>query len=299
MTELDLNKRITDPGSFPKVILLDTITHCNLRCSMCGHPFMKRKKGKMSMSLFKKVIDEIASVDPNIRVWMVFYGEALMLKYKLLWMINYAKNKGMNDIVLNSNATLLDEEMAIGLIDSGLDAIYIGIDAFNKETYDKLRIGGDYDQVVKNVNRLFELKKEHGATHPEVYVQFVEMEDNQTQVEDFKKYWSERGAIVKIRPKVTWAGTVKPFKMVEKERYPCHWGMQSFNILWDGKVALCAVDYDGKFIAGDVSTNSIQEVWSAKLKEIRKLQTDGKYDELPEFCRDCKDWQAAQSVYYQ
>ncbi|KAF5083719.1 Radical SAM superfamily protein [anaerobic digester metagenome] len=296
---LNKEKRIADPGSFPKVVLLDTITHCNLRCSMCGHPFMTRKKGKMSMPLFKKIIDEIESFDPNTRVWMVYYGEALMLKYKLLWMINYAKNKGLTDIVLNSNGTLLTEEMAIGLIDSGLDAIYIGIDAFNQGTYEKLRVGGDYDNVVKNVSRLLELKTELGVAHPEVYVQFVEMEDNFDQIEDFKKFWSERGAIVKIRPKVTWAGTVEPFKMVEKQRYPCHWGMQSFNILWDGKVTLCAVDYDGKFIAGDVSKQSIREIWSGKLKDIRKIQVEGKYHALPDFCRDCKDWQAAQSEYYQ
>jgi radical SAM protein with 4Fe4S-binding SPASM domain len=296
---LDLNQRIEDPGYFPKVILLDTITHCNLRCSMCGHPFMTRKKGKMSMSLYKKIINEIAAVDPTTRVWMVFYGEALMLKYKLIWMIDYAKKKGLSDVVLNSNGNLLDDEMVAGLIEAGLDAIYIGIDAFNKTTYEKLRVGGDFEKVVSNVNRLLDLKRESGVTHPEVFVQFVEMEDNYNQIEDFKKYWSERGAVVKIRPKVTWAGTVKPFKMTEMKRYPCHWGMQSFNILWDGKVVLCAVDYDGKFIAGDVSKDTIQQVWSDKLKEIRKLQRDQRYEELPEFCRNCKDWQAAKSTYYQ
>jgi radical SAM protein with 4Fe4S-binding SPASM domain len=266
---------------------------------MCGHPFMTRKKGKMSMSLFKKIINEIASVNPNTRVWMVFYGEALMLKYKLIWMIHYAKKMGLTDVVLNSNANLLDEEMAEGLIDAGLDAIYIGIDAFKKESYEKLRVGGDFDKTVKNVNRLLEIKKETGAAKPEVYVQFVEMEDNYSEVEDFKKYWSDRGAVVKIRPKVTWAGTVAPYNMVEKDRYPCHWGMQSFNILWDGKVALCAVDYDGRFIGGDVSEQSIQEIWAGKLKEIRDLHRKGRYDELPEFCCKCKDWQAAQSAYYQ
>jgi len=296
---LDFQKRLEDPGNFPKVVLIDTITHCNLRCSMCGHPFMTRPKGKMSMSLFKKIIDEIASVDPGTRVWMVFYGEALLLKYKLLWMISYAKKKGLTDVVLNSNGTLLDEEMAVGLIDAGLDALYIGIDAFDKETYEKLRVGGNYDNVVKNVNRMLEIKKEMGVSHPEVYVQFVEMEDNAHQLEDFKTYWSEKGAIVKIRPKVTWAGAVKPYKMIEKERYPCHWGMQSFNILWDGKVALCAVDYDGRYIAGDISKESIKSVWAGSLKKIRKMHAEGHYDDLPEFCRNCKDWQAAKSTYYQ
>ena len=296
---LDLQKRTEDPGDFPKVILIDTITHCNLRCSMCGHPFMTRQKGRMGMTLFKKIIDEVASVNPATRVWMVFYGEALLLKYKLLWMISYAKKKGLTDVVLNSNGNLMDEEMAIGLIDSGLDAIYIGIDAFNKETYEKLRVGGDYDKVMRNVNRLLDLKKELGVTHPQVYVQFVEMEDNFHQIDEFKKYWSERGAIVKIRPKVTWAGTVSPYKMVETKRYPCHWGMQSFNILWDGKVVLCAVDFDGQYMAGDVSKDTIQNIWMTNLKGIRELHARGRYDELPQFCRNCKDWQAARSSYYQ
>jgi radical SAM protein with 4Fe4S-binding SPASM domain len=76
--------------------------------------------------------------------------------------------------------------------------------------------------------------------------------------------------------------------------------MQCFNILWDGKVALCSVDYDGKFIAGDVSKNTIQEVWTGQnLKRIRDLQVSGNFKDLPDFCRDCKDWQAAKSTYYE
>lgn len=64
---------------FPKVVLIDTISYCNLKCSMCFYRNMKRKKGIMSWDLFTKIIDEIADVDKNVRVWMVFLGEALLL----------------------------------------------------------------------------------------------------------------------------------------------------------------------------------------------------------------------------
>jgi MoaA/NifB/PqqE/SkfB family radical SAM enzyme len=291
-------ERTEDAGSFPKTILIDTCAYCNLRCSMCGHRMMTREKGRMSMPLFRKIIDEIAEVDKSTRVWMVFFGEALILKYQLYWQILYAKRKGLTDVVLNSNGCLLDEESSRGLIESGLDAIYVGIDAFNPETYDKLRVGGNYDKVVANVNGLLELKRKLGTDKPEVFVQFVEMEDNEKEKDDFKEYWMARGATVKIRPKITWAGTVEPWKVKSIQRYPCYWVMRTCNICWDGRVVLCSVDYDAKFVAGNVNEDSIKSIWLGSLKKIRELHTDGGYDSLPAFCRDCTDWQMAKAAYY-
>jgi MoaA/NifB/PqqE/SkfB family radical SAM enzyme len=292
------DERTKDAGPFPKVILLDTTNFCNLRCSMCGHRLMTRKKGRMSMQLVRKLIDEIAAVDKTARVWMVFFGEALILRYQLYWEILYAKRKGLEDVVLNSNGCLLDEETCIGLIESGLDAIYVGIDAFNPETYAKLRVGGDYDKVVGNVNTLLDLERRMGVSKPEVFVQFVEMEDNTKEIEGFTNYWTERGATVKIRPKITWAGTVEPWNTKSVQRYPCYWAMRTCNIGWDGRVVLCSVDYDAKFVAGDVSKDSIQSVWLGSLKKIREMHLKGDYDSLPSFCRDCTDWQMARATYY-
>ena len=82
LTEQISSGRLEDAGDFPKVVLIDTISYCNLRCSMCVHSEMPRKKGIMSWNIFKKIIDEIAETDKNIRVWMVFFGEALILKRK-------------------------------------------------------------------------------------------------------------------------------------------------------------------------------------------------------------------------
>ena len=291
-------QRIKDAGAFPRVILIDTTNFCNLRCSMCGHRLMTREKGRMSMTLVRKIIDEIAEIDKTTRVWMVFVGEALILRYRLYWEILYAKRKGLEDVVLNSNGCLLDEETSMGLIESGLDAIYVGIDAFSPETYSKLRVGGDYSKVVANVNTLLGLERRMGVTKPQVFVQFVEMEENEKQVEDFRTYWTEQGATVKIRPKVTWAGTVDPWNTKSIQRYPCYWAMRTFNICWDGRVVLCSVDYDAKFVAGDVSKDSIQSVWLSSLNQIRDMHLKGNYDSLPPFCRDCTDWQMAKANFY-
>lgn len=292
------SERTQDAGQFPKVLLLDTTNYCNLKCSMCGRKSMQRPQGKMSMSLFRKIIDEIAEKDRTARVWMVFFGEALLLKHQLAWQILYAKRKGLTDVVLNSNGTLLTEENARCLIESGLDAIYIGIDAFDPVTYSENRVGGHYFTTVDNVNRLLELKKEYKSETPKVFVQFVVMENNKNQVDDFAKYWTDKGAEVKIRPKVTWAGTIEPYGIKNIDRYPCYWAMRTFNICWDGRVSLCSCDFDCKFNAGDINNESIQSVWLSSLKNIRDMHTNGKFNELPDFCRDCMDWQQARATYY-
>jgi radical SAM protein with 4Fe4S-binding SPASM domain len=295
--------RIDDSGDFPKVILIDTISYCNLRCSMCIHKNMKRKKGIMPWPLFKKIIDETARVDKNARVWMVFFGEALLLKKKqpsIFDMISYTKEKGLTDVVLNSNANLLDQETAEGLIKSGLDAIYIGIDAITPETYGKLRVGGNYEKVVENVIHLIRLKKAMNSAKPEVFVQFVEMETNEKEKEAFINFWKKQGAVVKIRPKVSWAGQIEAPNLIldNKNRWPCHWAMQTMSITDTGEVVTCAVDLDASFVAGDVNQNSLEEIWNGTLKDLRRLHLSKTFESLPDNCRDCRDWQSARSDYY-
>jgi MoaA/NifB/PqqE/SkfB family radical SAM enzyme len=295
--------RLEDAVGFPRVVLIDTVSYCNLKCSMCVHSAMTRKRGVMPWGLFTKIIDEIADIDPTVRVWMVFFGEALILKRtkpSIFDMIAYAKGKGLSDVVLNSNMNLLDAVSAGKLIKSGLDAIYIGIDAFRPETYAKLRVGGSYERVVAQTKRLLEMRGEMGSRTPDVYVQFVEMDINRDEKEDFISYWSALGANVKIRPKVSWGGMIDAPNLVlgREDRWPCYWAMRTMSITDRGLAVTCAVDLDARYVAGDLNESSIREIWNRPLKKLRRLHLEGKYDELPGICRDCRDWQSARADYY-
>ncbi|MGV8124383.1 MAG: radical SAM/SPASM domain-containing protein [Candidatus Xenobiia bacterium LiM19] len=295
--------RLDDAVGFPRVVLIDTVSYCNLKCSMCVHRTMTRKRGVMPWGLFTGIIDEIADTDPTVRVWMVFFGEALILKRttpSIFDMIAYAKGKGLTDVVLNSNMNLLDGASAKKLVASGLDAIYIGIDAFKPETYAKLRVGGSYDRVVKQTKGLIETRDEMGSRTPEVYVQFVEMDINKDEKDEFISYWSSCGANVKIRPKVSWGGMIEAPNLVlgREDRWPCYWAMRTMSITDRGLAVTCAVDLDARYVAGDVNERKISEIWNGPLKDLRRLHLEGRYDELPGICRDCRDWQSARADYY-
>jgi radical SAM protein with 4Fe4S-binding SPASM domain len=295
--------RLDDAGSFPKVVLIDTVSFCNLECSMCVHKDMQRPRGYMPWPLFEKIIDEIAVENPDARVWMVFFGEALMLRKRkptIFDKIRFAKEKGLRDVVLNSNANLLDAEAAQSLIDCGLDAIYIGIDAATPESYARIRVGGDFHKVVSNVRHLLKLKREQSADTPRVFTQFVEMDENREERDEFIRFWTEQGATVKIRPKVSWAGQIDAPNLTlgDDERWPCYWAMQSMSITDQGKVVTCAVDLDARFVAGDVNQDSLKSIWNERLRQNRELHLDRKWDALPEVCRNCRDWQSARADFY-
>jgi MoaA/NifB/PqqE/SkfB family radical SAM enzyme len=202
---------------------------------------------------------------------------------------------------MNSNGNLLGAEDAKKLIGSGLDAVYFGIDAARAETYERIRVGGNFQRTVDNIRGLVRLKKEMGADTPEVCVQFVEMDENEAEKGEFIDFWNQEGVKVKIRPKVSWAGMIDAPNLLlgNEERWPCHWAMQTLSVTDQGLVVTCAVDLDARLVAGDLNRQTIKEVWNGTLRDLRRFHLSGDYVSLPPHCRDCRDWQSARADYYQ
>jgi MoaA/NifB/PqqE/SkfB family radical SAM enzyme len=295
----DISKadRVSEASEFPKVILIDNCNACNLQCSMCDHKNMKRyrKVQLMDMGLYKKIIDEIAIENPEARVWQIFFGEPFLCR-DMARRIQYAKDKGLKDVVLNSNGVMMTEERARTVIQAGLDVMYVGIDAATANIYNQIRIGGNFRKAADNVLKYRDLLQIYGNGRQKLFVQFVVSDINEHEVEDFKAFWKKNGVNIKIRPKVSWAGLVDATNLQDNEkvlRKPCYWLMRTINICADGVVALCSVDVHCRVQCGDVKTQSIKEVWQGKLKEYRAMHREVRFVELPEMCLECADWQSA------
>lgn len=299
----DISKadRTQEAVYFPEVILIDNCNACNLRCSMCDHKNMKnyRKVQLMDFELYQKLIDEIAIENPKARVWEIFFGEPFLCR-DMARRVKYAKSKGLQDVVLNSNGVMMSEKRAKAVIQAGLDAMYVGIDAFTEETYNKIRVGGDFKKAVENVIRYRDLLGEYGNGEQKLFVQFVVGDINEDEVSDFKVFWKEKRISVKIRPKVSWAGLVDATNLAKNEeiiRKPCYWLMRTINICADGRIAFCSVDVHCRVTCGNVNTATIKEVWQGKLRQYRTLHKQDRFDQLPEMCRKCSDWQSAYASY--
>lgn len=96
------------------------------------------------------------------------------------------------------------------------------------------------------------------------------------------------------------AGLVEAKNLYENtqvNRKPCYWLMRTVNICADGRGTLCSVDVHCRVNCGDVNTLSIKEAWKGLLKEYRNMHKQGRFDNLPEMCQKCADWQSGYAEY--
>src|SRR5204863_1607079 len=120
---------------------------------------------------FKKVVDECVELGIE-HVRMHNYGEPFVDR-ALVEKVRYAKEKGVPQVGMISNGSLITEEIARGMIDAGLDAINISVDAAGKEVFESTRVHLKYDEVTANIRTLARLRRESGKTHPKLILSFV------------------------------------------------------------------------------------------------------------------------------
>src|SRR6186997_3322589 len=136
----------------PEIVQIESTNICNAKCVFCPRDEMHRRQGIMSFDLFCKIVDECAELGiTHVRVHN--YGEPFVDR-KLVEKVRYAKSKGIQEVGMISNGSLITEEIARGMVEAGLDAINISVDAAGKEVFESTRLHLDYDEVIGNVRNL-------------------------------------------------------------------------------------------------------------------------------------------------
>jgi MoaA/NifB/PqqE/SkfB family radical SAM enzyme len=263
----------------PEIVQIESTNICNAKCVFCPRDDMHRRQGIMSVELFRKIVDECVSLGIT-HVRMHNYGEAFMDR-KLVEKVKYAKDRGIKEVGMISNGSLITDHVARGMIDAGLDAINISVDASGKEVFEATRVGLKYDKVIANIERLVRLRAESGKRRPKLILSFVR-QNNSADEQAFIEHWRAIADKIHITDLHNWAGTLNTESDVN---YPCYRPWLTFTVLWDGRVSLCCADFDGKTILGDLNTQSIAEIWNADpYRDVRRqhLESGG-----PDICRAC------------
>jgi len=266
-------------GRLPDIVQIESTNLCNAKCVFCPRDEMHRRQGVMDMDLFKKVVDECAALGiTHIRVHN--YGEPF-LDRQLVEKVRYAKAKGIPEVGMISNGSLITEDVARGMVEAGLDAINISVDAAGKDVFERTRLHLKYDDVVANIRALHRIRVQLGRTHPKLILSFVR-QNNSDDEQAFIREWSRIADKIHITDLHNWAGTLNDHSDV---RFPCYRLWQTFTVLWDGRVSLCCADFDGRNILGDLRTSTIARIWnSAPYRAVRRqhLESGG-----PAICRSC------------
>jgi len=153
---------------YPSYIEIEVTTRCNLRCIMCEHTYWKEPARDMSFEEFKGIVDQF----PNLKwIGLTGIGESF-LNDDFMKMLSYVKRKQVF-VELYDTFFFINEELANELIELKVDKILASIDGATKETYEKIRVGSDFERVIKNAENLLRLKKEKKASFPKIGFHFI------------------------------------------------------------------------------------------------------------------------------
>ncbi|MEW6111588.1 MAG: radical SAM protein [Thermodesulfobacteriota bacterium] len=171
-----------------RLVQVESSMACNLRCVMCPWKAFREEvcnQGLMSQEIWEGVrphLPEIASVD------FTGGGEPLMQPRLVEW-VSETHAAGCETGIL-SNGLLLRKELALRLIDAGLDWLCVSMDGADKELYEQIRPGSNFERVCENLGNVAHLRSN---SIPKTMINFVMMRLNFHQVQDMVKLAARLG----------------------------------------------------------------------------------------------------------
>ncbi len=165
---------------YPYMFEIEVTTKCHLRCVFCEHTHWSEKPRDLSFDDFKKVVDQFPGL-----IWINVTGEGTsFLNPEFMDMLRYLKSKSVFVAMVDSFDRIDEKEMK-ELIEIGVDKISLSIDGATKESYEEIRIGGNFDRVVENVRRFIRMKEEMDSPVPELCFRMVFTKTNYHEMIQF------------------------------------------------------------------------------------------------------------------
>lgn len=275
---------------FPLYLQFELTPHCNLACPSCIHGVETLKSGyvKVPNTLdFGKVIEEAASYGcPSI----AFHNnnEPLLVR-DVEDKIKMARSAGFIDLIMTTNATLLNAERAERLLDAGLTKINFSIDALTEETYRVNRKNGDFKTVTSNIMAFLDLKKRKNYELPITRATFVINRNNYQEADGFREYWKDKVDLVEFQNFQAIEGYTEPLCPPGFEKFDgfeCSYPWQQVVIRANGDVLPCCSFYGADIVLGNVARNSIHELWHGPvMTALRETLSKGIFAHLS--CAKC------------
>ena len=300
----------------PITMDIEPTTGCNFRCTMCQVSSPNFVSKNLDFEMFKKTIEDNKQL---LKIKLQGMGEPLV-NSKFFDMVDFASKRGIVSEI-TTNGSLLNEANIVKLFNSNLSRITISIDGATSETFEKIRVKSNFNEVVRNCKNLVKHFKKK-IIRPEISAWCVIQNDN---VSEFNKVYElcreigfdkltyqfylsgwgkDEWNIINKNKRIDIKNIKDQIKEVQikgsKEGMEvnifdenllsfsrqCVWPWESSYISKTGDVVPCCIIGDEKVVSfGNIKDNSFKEIWnSEKYKNFKK---DIKNNKIPDYCKNC------------
>jgi len=265
-------------------------SYCQLKCSLCpSKNFSASRRGDMDFNSFKKLIEltfDEGIISCGDDVHLYGFGEPTLNK-RLEDMISLLSEKKITTKI-NTNGLTIVKKRWDSLKKSGLTKCLISIDGLDQETYEKYRVGGDFDLLNKNVYYICNNKN-----NIQIELQFIAFSHNQNQIDQFIEYSKRVNAdIATIKKPRTWEGSIENYSGLiglknnsvrNLEKKGCRFQDDYGVVLQDGSLTICTADAFGKYVAGNIFQEG-PKLWLSQ--KFRTIKHEARIKGL-DICKNC------------
>ena len=158
----------------PQHILIETTTHCNLRCKQCARLVNKYALADMTLETFH----HLAPLFPHLHE-AALYGHGETFLHKHFFDMLAALKQHNIFVYVTTNGMLVTQELAEQLVALKLDRLSFSLDAATPELFNAIRRGADFQTILDNIQRLNLLKKQyHQDDQPALSIMYCAMKSN-------------------------------------------------------------------------------------------------------------------------
>lgn len=279
----------------PRSVAIDIVSVCNLRCPLCSvPPFITKENAAgnfMDLGLYRAILGNIGGFAPELT--LVYAGEPFLHPHFTEMVDLAAPDYHVTTI---SNATLLDDANVAAMVDN-LDFLQISCDGHGKESYEKYRVGANYDKVRENILRLLAAKKRSRSGLPVVTVTYLINAYNEHEAQACRRFWLDAGAErfyakyinLNVHRRLDgkteedlahWLPKDRRLSLYREEAdgslafkerpAPCATHLSPI-VRCDGEVLLCCHDIFNTVKIGNLAETPLADLWnSRKYREIRR-----------------------------
>jgi radical SAM protein with 4Fe4S-binding SPASM domain len=279
---------------FPMMSVLSFSYVCNALCPNC--PYTNSairsdyKDAKyMASETFRRIADEVGGHNAWLRI---SGGGEPMMHPEFLELMCYAKEKGCK-LGIITNGSMLSESIADKLLEIGVEMLEFSVDADNRDDYDIVRKGLNFEKLVNTIQMVFKKRNKMGS---ETKIIASAINQKGIDVDKVEQYWLPYVDNFQKRKYLTW-GINAPEHSADdtpylppEERIPCPFIFERLNIDSRGKVMVCGYDIEANTDMGNVVETTIQSIWHSKEFEFYRQKHLSRCGDEIEMCKNCPDW---------
>lgn len=275
-----------------KYVALEAHTVCNQACYFCPVSLAPRADHFMPMELYERILGELAPHRSTIEaVFMISYNEPTVDK-RFVEQVRAIRAAGLPPAVLTNGTGLTPARVDAIAGFGGLRYLSVNLSTLDRERYNADRRGDHLDLVLRNLEHAKDVPL---AEQMEIIVLGTGDENHRNDTERI----SERFAGSRF--------TVKTYQVMDRAGYlqiglrsgagmrrlrGCEnvgsRPLQHLHITPHGRCVLCCEDYDERYLVGDLSRQSVDEVLGGPEIALLRRWAYGLEDAPSDFlCRRC------------